>query len=63
MNISIFTKISWTRLKHLFTLSRDALNFRKFIESTYFSKDREDPYTHFYLKESETKEKIQKMMA
>ena len=26
------------------------------MESTYNSKDREDPYTHFYLKEAGIKE-------
>ena len=37
---------------------RDADNFRRFVESTYESKDREDPYTHFHLKEARHKENI-----
>lgn len=37
---------------------RDAENYRKFVESTYFSKDREDPYTHFFLKEAKNKELV-----
>lgn len=44
-------------------LPRDAENFRRFVESTYFSKDREDPFTHFYLKEAKGKEQIKKMIA
>lgn len=39
-------------------LSRDASEYRKFVESTYNSKDREDPFTHFYLKESVVKETL-----
>ena len=35
---------------------RDAANFRKFVMQSYDSKDREDPYTHFYLKEAKNKE-------
>jgi len=42
---------------------RDSSNFRRFVESTYFSKDREDPFTHFYLKESVQKEHIKKLLA
>lgn len=41
---------------------RDAEKFRRFVEATYHSKDREDPYSHFYLKESRNSEKINKMM-
>lgn len=37
---------------------RDAASFRKFVLSTYESKDREDPYTHFFLKEAKNKEMI-----
>ena len=37
---------------------RDADKYRKFVESTYFSKDREDPFTHFFLKEAKNKEMI-----
>ncbi len=39
-------------------MPRDAASFRKFILSTYHSKDREDPYTHFFLKEAKNKEMI-----
>jgi hypothetical protein len=37
---------------------RDATNFRKFMIAQYQSKDREDPFTHFYLKEAKNKEMI-----
>jgi hypothetical protein len=37
---------------------RDAANFRKFMINQYQSKDREDPFTHFYLKEAKNKEMI-----
>lgn len=37
---------------------RDATNFRKFMIDQYQSKDREDPFTHFYLKEARNKEMI-----
>jgi hypothetical protein len=37
---------------------RDAANFRKFMIAQYQSKDREDPFTHFYLKEAKNKEMI-----
>jgi hypothetical protein len=37
---------------------RDASNFRKFMIAQYQSKDREDPFTHFYLKEAKNKEMI-----
>ena len=37
---------------------RDAEKYRKFVESAYISKDREDPYTHFYLKEAKNKELV-----
>ena len=33
-------------------MPRDAQKFRDFVQSTYNSKDREDPFTHFYLKEA-----------
>ena len=42
---------------------RDAKKYRDFVASTYHSKDREDPFTHFYLKESKTKEYINKLIA
>ena len=43
-------------------LSRDAEKFRNFIHSQYHSKDREDPFTHFYLKESRTQEHLNKLI-
>ena len=39
-------------------IPRDAANFRKFMIAQYQSKDREDPFTHFYLKEAKNKEMI-----
>ena len=50
-------KITSTKL-----VPRDAEKFRRFVESTYASKDREDPYSHFFLKEARNTEKINKMM-
>lgn len=41
---------------------RDAEGYRRFVESTYQSKDREDPYTHFYLKEARGKEQMKQML-
>ena len=37
---------------------RDPTEYRRFIEATYHSKDREDPYTHFFLKEASMKEAL-----
>ena len=42
---------------------RDAEKYRKFVESTYYSKDREDPYTHFFLSEAKNKELIKTWIA
>lgn len=42
---------------------RDPKSYRDFVASTYHSKDREDPYTHFYLKEGKTREHINKLIA
>lgn len=42
---------------------RDAEKYRKFVESTYYSKDREDPYSHFFLTEAKNKELIKTWMA
>lgn len=42
---------------------RDAEKFRRFVESTYFSKDREDPYTNFYLKEAREKETLNRLIS
>jgi len=33
------------------------------VESTYFSKDREDPYTNFYLKEAREKETLNRLIS
>jgi hypothetical protein len=33
------------------------------VESTYYSKDREDPYSHFFLTEAKNKELIKTWMA
>jgi len=41
-------------------VKRDAASFREFVKDTYFSKDQEDPFTHFYLKESGKIERIHK---
>ena len=42
---------------------RDAEKYRNFVESTYYSKDREDPYSHFFLTEAKNKELIKTWMA
>ena len=42
---------------------RDAEKYRKFVESAYFSKDREDPYTHFFLKEAKNKELVKTLIS
>jgi hypothetical protein len=44
-------------------LPRDAEKYRKFVESTYNSKDREDPFTHFYLREAKNKELVKTWIA
>ena len=41
---------------------RDAKTFREFVESTYSSKDREDPFTHFYLKEAKNREEARRLL-
>lgn len=41
--------------------SRDPAAYRDFAEATYFSKDQEDPYTHFYIKESGKVERVHKV--
>lgn len=33
-------------------ISRNPSNFREFVKSSYFSKDQEDPFTHFFIHES-----------
>ena len=39
-------------------VSRDPASYRDFVKNTYFSKDQEDPFTHFYIKESGKYERI-----
>jgi hypothetical protein len=39
-------------------LQRDPAAFREFVRSTYFSKDQEDPFSHFYIKEAGKIERI-----
>ena len=39
-------------------VERDARAYREFISKTYFSKDREDPFTHFYVKEAAKQERV-----
>lgn len=46
--------------KTIYNVERDPSVYRKFVESTYYSKDREDPYTHFFLKEGAMKETLMK---
>jgi hypothetical protein len=41
-------------------LNRDATNYRDFIRSSYFSKDHEDPFSHFYILESGKVERVHK---
>ncbi len=44
-------------------LPRDAEKYRKFVASSYTSKDREDPFTHFFLKEAKNKELVKTWIA
>lgn len=41
-------------------VARNAGNYREFVKSTYFSKDQEDPFTHFYIQESGKQERVHK---
>jgi hypothetical protein len=41
-------------------VARDASEYRKFVMATYNSKDREDPYTHFFLKEGAMREAMKR---
>lgn len=41
-------------------IARDASNYRDFIRSSYFSKDQEDPFSHFYILESGKVERVYK---
>lgn len=40
---------------------RDPSAFRDFVHDSYFSKDQEDPYTHFFIKESGKQERVKKI--
>jgi len=40
---------------------RDPRAYREFVKSTYFSKDREDPFSHFFIKEAAKQERIQQL--
>lgn len=42
---------------------RDAKKFREFVEATYLAKDREDPFSHFYLKEAKNREEAKRLLA
>ncbi len=44
-------------------VGRDPSVYRNFVESTYHSKDREDPYTHFFLKEGAMREALKSEVA
>jgi hypothetical protein len=39
-------------------VKRDPLAYRAFVQSTYHSKDREDPFSHYYLKEAAKRESM-----
>jgi len=39
---------------------RNEASYREFVKSTYFSKDQEDPFSHFYIKESGKIERLHK---
>jgi hypothetical protein len=41
-------------------VARDASEYRRFLLATYNSKDREDPYTHFFLKEGAMRESLKR---
>lgn len=47
--------------KDLRYVSRDPAEFRNFVMSTYHSKDQEDPFTHFYIKEAAKVERVHKL--
>ena len=42
-------------------VARDASSYRDFVMRTYFSKDQEDPFSHFYIKESGKVERVVKL--
>jgi hypothetical protein len=42
---------------------RDADKYRQFVESTYHAKDREDPYSHFFLTQAKNKELVKTLIA
>lgn len=39
-------------------VTRDPACYREFVKQTYFSKDQEDPFSHFYIKESGKIERV-----
>lgn len=43
-------------------MERDPEEYMSFVRSTYESKDREDPFTHFYLTEARPKEVLKKWL-
>lgn len=43
-------------------VKRDARAFREFLKESYLSKDQEDPFTHFYLKESGKVERVHRVL-
>jgi len=40
---------------------RDESSYRDFVMRTYSSKDQEDPFSHFYIKESGKIERVRKL--
>lgn len=44
-------------------IERDPREFREFISRTYQSKDQEDPFTHFYIKEAGKVERVHQVYA
>jgi hypothetical protein len=43
-------------------VERDPKSYRDFIAKTYFSKDREDPFTDFYVKEAGKVQRVQHLL-
>jgi len=43
-------------------VDRDARAFRDFFARKYLSKEQEDPFTHFYLKEASKQERVKILM-
>ena len=42
-------------------VARDASSYRDFVMRTYYSKDQDDPFSHFYIKESGKVERVVKL--